>query len=86
MSEIKKYKKALNYRANPRYLSRDFIVPLYTGTEPDILDDSNTQQGTGGYTPFPNEMPIITPKDIEQQPYEQLELADGGSVERQGYS
>ena len=86
MSEIKKYKKALNYRANPRYLSRDFIVPLYTGTEPDILVDSNTQQGTGGYTPFPNEMPIITPKDIEQQPYEQLELADGGSVERQGYS
>ena len=55
MSEIKKYKKALNYRANPRYLSRDFIVPLYTGTEPDILDDSNTQQGTGSYTPFPNE-------------------------------
>ena len=80
MSEIKKYKKALNYRANPRYLSRDFIVPLYTGTEPDILDDSNTQQGTGGYTPFPNEMPIITPKDIEQQPYEQLELADGGRI------
>ena len=31
-------------------------------------------------------VPIITPKEIEQQPYEQLELADGGSVERQGYS
>ena len=80
MSEIKKYKKALNYRANPRYLSRDFIVPLYTGTEPDILDDSNTQQGTGSYTPFPNDMPIVSPKEIQNQPYEQLQLADGGRV------
>jgi hypothetical protein len=46
MSEIKKYQKAMNFKANPRYLTRDFIVPLYTGTEPDILDDSNTQRET----------------------------------------
>jgi ribosomal protein L10 len=86
MSEIEKYKKYLNFKANPRYLTRDFIVPLYTGTEPDILDDSNTQRETGNYTPFPNDMPIVSPKEIQNQPYEQLQLADGGSVERQGFS
>jgi len=86
MSEIKKYMKAMRFKANPRYLRRDFIVPLYTGTEPDILDDSNTQRETGSYTPFPNNMPIVSPKEIEQQPYEQLQLADGGSVERQEYA
>jgi hypothetical protein len=86
MSEIKKYKKYLNFKANPRYLTRDFIVPLYTGTEPDILDDSNTQREFSVYKEFPNEMPIVSPKEIQNQPYEQLELADGGSVERQGYS
>jgi hypothetical protein len=78
MSEIKKYQKAMNFKANPRYLTRDFIVPLYTGTEPDILDDSNTQRETGNYTPFPNDMPIVSPKEIQNQPYEQIELADGG--------
>jgi hypothetical protein len=78
MSEIKKYQKAMNFKANPRYLTRDFIVPLYTGTEPDILDDSNTQRESGNYTPFPNDMPIVSPKEIKQQPYEQLQLADGG--------
>jgi ribosomal protein L10 len=86
MSEIKKYQKAMNFKANPRYLTRDFVVPMYTGTEPDILDDSNTQRETGNYTPFPNEMPIVSPKEIQNQPYEQLQLADGGSVERQGFS
>jgi hypothetical protein len=85
MSEIKKYQKAMNFKANPRYLTRDFIVPLYTGTEPDILDDSNTQRESGTYTPFPNDMPIVSPKEIQNQPYEQLQLADGGSVERQGF-
>jgi hypothetical protein len=86
MSEIKKYMKAMRFKANPRYLTRDFIVPLYTGTEPDILDDSNTQRESGVYKQFPNEMPIVSPKEIQNQPYEQLELADGGSVERQGFS
>jgi hypothetical protein len=78
MSEIKKYKKYLNFKANPRYLTRDFIVPLYTGTEPDILDDSNTQRESSVYKEFPNEMPIVSPKEIQNQPYEQLQLADGG--------
>jgi hypothetical protein len=86
MSEIKKYKKYLNFKANPRYLTRDFIVPLYTGTEPDILDDSNTQRESSVYKEFPNEMPIVSPKEIQNQPYKQLELADGGSVERRGFS
>ena len=85
MSEIKKYQKALNFKANPRYLTRDFIVPLYTGTEPDILDDSNTQRESSVYKQFPNEMPIVSPKEIQNQPYEQLQLADGGSVERRGF-
>ena len=80
MSEIKKYKKYLNFKANPRYLTRDFIVPLYTGTEPDILDDSDTQRESSVYKEFPNDMPIISPKRIQNQPYEQLELADGGRV------
>ena len=74
MSEIEKYKKYLNFKANPRYLTRDFIVPLYTGTEPDILDDSDTQRESSVYKEFPNDMPIISPKRIQNQPYEQLEL------------
>ncbi len=81
MSEIQKYKKYLNFKANPRYLRRDFIVPLYTGTEPDILDDSNTQRESSVYKEFPNDMPIISPKEIQNQPYQQLELADGGRVD-----
>jgi hypothetical protein len=80
MSEIRKYQMALRHRTNPRYLTRDFIVPLYTGTEPDILDDSNTQQEAGSYTPFPNDMPIVSPKEIQNQPYEQLQLNEGGRV------
>jgi len=80
MSEIEKYKKYLSFKANPRYLRRDFIVPLYTGTEPDILDDSNTQRESSVYKEFPNDMPIVSPKDIQNQPYEQLNLADGGRV------
>jgi hypothetical protein len=78
MSEIRKYQMALRHRTNPRYLTRDFIVPLYTGTEPDILDDSNTQRESSVYKQFPNEMPIVSPKEIQNQPYEQLQLADGG--------
>jgi hypothetical protein len=80
MSEIEKYKKYLNFKANPRYLTRDFMVPLYTGTEPDILDDSNTQRESSVYKEFPNDMPIVSPKEIQNQPYKQLELADGGRV------
>jgi hypothetical protein len=80
MSEIEKYKKYLNFKANPRYLTRDFIVPLYTGTEPDILDDSNTQRESSVYKEFPNEMPIVSPKEIQNQPYEQLQLNEGGRV------
>jgi hypothetical protein len=80
MSEIEKYKKYLNFKANPRYLTRDFIVPLYTGTEPDILDDSNTQRESSVYKEFPNEMPIVSPKKIQNQPYEQLQLNEGGRV------
>ena len=45
MSEIEKYKKYLNFKANPRYLTRDFIVPLYTGTEPDIVSETNIDPG-----------------------------------------
>ena len=86
MSEIRKYQMALRHRTNPRYMTRDFIVPLYTGTEPDILDDSNTQRESSVYKEFPNDMPIISPKRIQNQPYEQLNLADGGSVERRGFS
>jgi hypothetical protein len=44
MSEIEKYKKYLRFKANPRYLRRDFIVPLYTGTEPDIVPETSVEQ------------------------------------------
>jgi hypothetical protein len=80
MSIIQKYQAALRHHTNPRYMTKDFVVPLYTGTEPDILDDSDTQRESGNYTPFPNEMPIVSPKEIQNQPYEQLKLADGGRV------
>ena len=33
---IDKILKAYNFRANPKYLRKDFIVPLFTGTEPEI--------------------------------------------------
>jgi len=80
MSIIKRYQAALRHRTNPRYMTKDFVVPLYTGTEPDILDDSDTQRESSVYKEFPNDMPIISPKRIQNQPYEQLELADGGRV------
>ena len=88
MSEILKYKKALNFRANPRYLRRDFIVPLYTGTEPDIVPETNVDPGMvvdpSRILPknFTDDMPFVTD---ENNP-EQLELAGGGSVERQGFA
>jgi hypothetical protein len=80
MSIIKRYQAALRHRTNPRYMTKDFVVPLYTGTEPDILDDSNTQRESGVYKDFPNDMPIVNPKDIQNQPYEQLQLNEGGRV------
>ena len=33
---IDKILKAYNFRANPKYLRKDFIVPLFTGSEPEI--------------------------------------------------
>ena len=92
MSEIKKYKKYLNFKANPRYLSRDFMVPLYTGTEPDIYEDKkpniNDQEiivDPSKILPknFTDDMPFAPQQNV---PGQQLELADGGSVERQEYS
>jgi len=35
--KIERYLKALRGKANPRWLK--LIVPLYTGTEPDIVVD-----------------------------------------------
>ena len=88
MSEILKYKKALNFRANPRYLTRDFIVPLYTGTEPDIVPEASIEQQGMVVNPsrilpknFTDDMPFVT----DQNNPKELELADGGSVERQGF-
>ena len=34
--KIDKILKAYNFRANPKYLRKDFIVPLFTGSEPEI--------------------------------------------------
>ena len=83
MSEIEKYKKYLNFKANPRYLTRDFIVPLYTGTEPDIVPEASIEQQGMVVDPsrilpknFTDDMPFVT---NENNP-EQLELADGGIV------
>lgn len=36
---IDKILKAYNFRANAKYLRKDFIVPKFTGTEPDIEPD-----------------------------------------------
>ncbi len=33
---IEKYKKYLNFKAKAKYLTRDFKVPLFTGTEPEV--------------------------------------------------
>jgi hypothetical protein len=93
MSEIEKYKKYLNFKANPRYLTRDFIVPLYTGTEPDIYDtqEPETEVDPGMVIPpqdvLPkNPEPVMPFAPGIPNPQDRiLELADGGSVERQGF-
>jgi hypothetical protein len=36
---IDKILKAYNFLANAKYLRKDFIVPKFTGTEPDIEQD-----------------------------------------------
>jgi hypothetical protein len=33
---IEKYKKYLNFKARAKYLTRDFKVPLFTGTEREV--------------------------------------------------
>ena len=33
---IEKYKKYLNFKARAKYLTKDFKVPLFTGTEKEI--------------------------------------------------
>ena len=40
---LTKYQKAQNFRANAKYLTKDFIVPLYTGTEIEIPKESKTE-------------------------------------------
>ena len=67
MSEIKKYKKYLNFKANPRYLTRDFIVPLYTGTEPDIVPKASVEQRETDRTNFSEGSKLTgTNKTLEQ--------------------
>lgn len=33
---VEKYKKYLNFKARAKYLTKDFKVPLFTGTEKEI--------------------------------------------------
>jgi DNA-binding Lrp family transcriptional regulator len=90
MSEIKKYQMALRHLTNPRYVTRDFVVPLYTGTEPETDYETEVQPDM-----------VVPPQDILPKNPEPtmpwapsipnpqdriLELAGGGSVERQGFS
>ena len=85
MSIIKRYQAALRHRTNPRYMTKDFIVPLYTGTEPDIYEDKKPNMNDPGMVVdpsrilpknFTDDMPFVT----DQNNPEQLELADGGRV------
>jgi hypothetical protein len=74
-------------------LTRDFIVPLYTGTEPDIYDTQEPETGVDPGMVIPPQ--DVLPKNPEPvmpfapgipNPQDRiLELADGGSVERQGF-
>jgi hypothetical protein len=67
MSEIKKYMKAMRFKANPRYLRRDFIVPLYTGTEPDIVPETSVEQLETDRTNFSEGSKLTgTDKTLEQ--------------------
>jgi hypothetical protein len=86
MSIIKRYQAALRHRTNPRYMTKDFIVPLYTGTEPDIYEDKKPNMNDPGMVVdpsrilpknFTDDMPFVT----DENNTEQLELADGGRVE-----
>jgi hypothetical protein len=91
MSEIRKYQMAMRHRTNPRYMTKNFVVPLYTGSEPDIYD---TQEPDTEVSP---EM-VVPPQDVLPKNAEPvmpfapgipnpqdriLELSTGGGVKNQ---
>ena len=91
MSEIRKYQMAMRHRTNPRYMTRDFVVPLYTGSEPDIYDtqEPDTEvspemvvppQDVLPKNPIPN-MPSVP--GIPNPQDRILELSTGGGVKNQ---
>jgi len=92
MSIIQKYQAALRHRTNPRYMTKDFVVPLYTGTEPDIETNYETEVQPDMVVPPQDVLPKNAEPNMPFAPgipdpkFRQLELADGGSVERQGFS
>ena len=87
MSEIKKYQKAMNFKANPRYLRRDFIVPLYTGTEPDIVPETSVEElgavqefNDGGRVGFQKAGRVFgeLPQDVKQYKGDRLNIFEEG--------
>lgn len=88
MSEIKKYQMALRHLTNPRYMTRDFVVPLYTGAEPDPETEVQPDMVVPPQDVLPKGAEPVMPSapGIPNPQDRILELAGGGSVERQGFS
>jgi hypothetical protein len=88
MSEIRKYQMALRHRTNPRYLTRDFIVPLYTGTEPDPETEVQPDMVVPPQDILPKGAEPVMPSAPEiPNPQDRiLELAGGGRVERERFT
>ena len=78
--ELDKYRQAMSFLTNPKYINRDTVLIPFEGLskEPE-------------YSPMPNPIPNIDnvmpyTDGLEDPRNRQLELADGGIVEREGFA
>jgi hypothetical protein len=91
MSEIRKYQMAMRHRTNPRYMTKNFVVPLYTGSEPDIYDTQEPETEVAPEMVVPpqdvlpkNPEPVMPSVPGIPNPQDRiLELSTGGGVKNQ---
>lgn len=91
MSEIRKYQMAMRHRTNPRYMTKNFVVPLYTGSEPDIYDTQEPETEVAPEMVMPpqdvlpkNPEPVMPSVPGIPNPQDRiLELSTGGGVKNQ---
>ena len=86
--EIKKYNQAMQFLLKPKYLTDDFIVQAASDEQLGPTDDVIPQEQKpktfyGKDSVMPSFDGMEDPKALED--YRQIELADGGVVEREGF-